>query len=182
LLIAALYVAASLHCLGRAIAISRETAAAALWRGSASPAPRGCFGDHLRDLTAKAHLRGPARLDQTLLARAFGQSLQRGQALGTLASETLMKLGLLGTIIGFILMLGPVAGLDGDDPAAMRTAMGVMSDGMAVAMYTTLAGLIGSILLRAQYYMVERAASALFWNCLRWTETGLVPALERGDV
>ncbi|MDE3175274.1 MAG: MotA/TolQ/ExbB proton channel family protein [Pseudomonadota bacterium] len=179
--ISALYVAASLHCLGRAIAVSRETVSAARWRDGGA-APPGLVSDHLRDLAAKARARGPARLDQTLLARAFGQRLQRGQALGALASDSVMKLGLLGTIIGFILMLGPIAGLDGDDPAAMRAAMGVMGDGMAVAMYTTLAGLIGSILLKAQYFMVERAAASLFWDVVRHTETRFLPALERGDV
>ena len=180
--ISALYVGASLHCLGCAIAVSREAAAAARWRQAGSTLPRGLFGDHLRDLAAKARARGAARLDQTLLARAFGQRLQRGQALGALASDSVMKLGLLGTIIGFILMLGPIAGLDGDDPVALRAAMGVMSDGMAIAMYTTLAGLLGSILLKAQYYMVERATASLFWTIVRWTETGFIPALERGDV
>lgn len=180
--IAALYVAASLHCLGRAIAVSREAAAAAVWRETGATAPRGPVGDHLRDLAAKARARGPSRLDQTLLARAFGQRLQGGQALGGLASDTVMKLGLLGTIIGFILMLGPIAGLDADDPAALRTAMGVMGDGMAVAMYTTLAGLVGSILLKAQHYMVERATASLFWNFVRSTETRFIPSLERGDV
>jgi hypothetical protein len=35
--------------------------------------------------------------------------------------------------------------------------MNLMSDGMAVAMYTTLAGLVGSILVRIQYYMLDDA-------------------------
>ena len=48
-----------------------------------------------------------------------------------------MKLGLLGTIIGFILMLAPIAGLDAADRASVKSSMGLMSDGMAVAMYTT---------------------------------------------
>ena len=35
--------------------------------------------------------------------------------------------------------------------------MTMMSDGMAVAMYTTLAGLVGSILIKIQYYFLEWA-------------------------
>ena len=57
--------------------------------------------------------------------------------------------------------------------------MGVMSDGMAVAMYTTLAGLVGSILLKLQYYMLDGATSGLFSRVVRLTETRVVPALER---
>ena len=180
--IGVLYVGASLHCLAQAIAVSHETAVAARWRDGGATPSRSLVGAHLRDLATKARARGPARLDQTLLLRVLGQNLQRGQALGSLASDTLMKLGLLGTIIGFILMLGPIAGLDGDDPVAMRAAMSVMGDGMAVAMYTTLAGLVGSILLKAQYFMVERATASLFWNVARETEVRFIAALERGDV
>jgi hypothetical protein len=54
-----------------------------------------------------------------------------------------------------------------------------MSDGMAVAMYTTLAGLVGSILLKMQYYMLDSATSAVFSRAVRLTETCVVPALER---
>ena len=42
----------------------------------------------------------------------------------------------------------------------MKSSMGLMSDGMAVAMYTTLAGLVGSILVRIQYYMLDAATAA----------------------
>ena len=76
-----------------------------------------------------------------------------------------MKLGLLGTIIGFIIMLAPIAGLDAADKVAMRSSMGLMSDGMAVAMYTTLAGLVGSILVRIQYYMLDAATQRVFSRC-----------------
>ena len=58
-----------------------------------------------------------------------------------------MKLGLFGTIVGFIMMLAPIAGLNGDDQAAIKSSMTLMSAGMAVAMYTTLAGLVGSEIL-----------------------------------
>jgi hypothetical protein len=133
-------------------------------------------------LFAKAKARGGGPLDQTLLLRALAQRLREGAAFGELASDSLMKLGLLGTIIGFILMLGPVSGLDPDDEAAVKASMGVMSEGMAVAMYTTLAGLVGSILLKAQYFMLESATVKAFWDVVRLTETRLIPALEPDDV
>jgi hypothetical protein len=186
--IAVLYVAASLHALACAIAISREAAglarlkrdAAAL--GEGARLPRGLFGQHIGDLLAKGAARGAGRLDQTLLLRALSERMRRGPALGGLAADTMIKLGLLGTIVGFILMLGPVAGLNGDDEASVRAAMSVMSEGMSVAMYTTLAGLVGSILLRAQYFMLEAATASAFWELARLAETRLIPALERRHV
>jgi biopolymer transport protein ExbB/TolQ len=90
-----------------------------------------------------------------------------------------MKLGLLGTIVGFIIMLAPIAGLDAADKVAMRSSMGLMSDGMAVAMYTTLAGLVGSILVRIQYYMLDAATQRVFSDAVVLTETYVTPVLER---
>ena len=93
-----------------------------------------------------------------------------------------MKLGLLGTIIGFIIMLAPIAGLDASDRALMKSSMGLMSGGMAVAMYTTLAGLVGSILLKFQYDMLDAATAKVFSGAVALTETRVVPELERASV
>jgi hypothetical protein len=54
-----------------------------------------------------------------------------------------------------------------------------MTDGMAIAMYTTLTGLVGSILLRIQYYMLDTATARVFSEAVTLTETRVVPALER---
>ena len=193
-LIGGLYVAASLHGLYRAFALSRETAAAIALRADwarQAPAnvgnwlaqrPASRVADHLRTLALKSAVQGGGALDQTLLLAPLARELRAGLDLGRLASDILMRLGLLGTIIGFILMLGPVAGLDPDNDANVRAGMSVMGDGMAIAMYTTLAGLIGSILVRAQVYMLEVSAGETFWDAVRWSETRLIPALERADV
>jgi biopolymer transport protein ExbB/TolQ len=90
-----------------------------------------------------------------------------------------MKLGLLGTIIGFIMMLAPIAGLDAANRGALKSSMTLMGDGMAVAMYTTLAGLVGSILLKIQYYMLEDATARLFNFAVNLTEVYVVSALDR---
>ena len=101
--------------------------------------PPGQVTDHIRNLILKARLQGqPPRLDQTLLLRGLADALRGPNQLGSFASDALMKLGLLGTIVGFILMLAPIAGLDAADRASVKSSMGLMSDGMAVAMYTTL--------------------------------------------
>ncbi len=145
-LIVLLYVASSLHCLWRILAIGREgqaalqTGQAVLREGVGAPGS-GLVAIHIRDLVTKAtHQRG-RRLDQTLLLRVLAERLRGSNAFGTFASDTLMKLGLLGTIIGFIMMLAPIGALDPENKAAIRSSMSLMSDGMAVAMYTTLAGL-----------------------------------------
>lgn len=191
--IAALYVGASAHCLWRTIVISREadagrrtarivTGGAELTAEGLNGLPPGMVSDHIRDLALKARTQGPGRLDQTLLLRSLADKLRGSNGFGGFASDTLMKLGLLGTIIGFIIMLAPIAGLDASDHALMKSSMGLMSDGMAVAMYTTLAGLVGSILLKLQYYMLDGATAQVFSGAVSLTETRVVPALERASV
>jgi hypothetical protein len=195
--IGVLYVGASLHCLWRTLAVCREgeeerkaahmievagANAAFLEDGSLDgqgPLPPGLIGAHVRDLALKARTQGARRLDQTLLLRGLADRLKGSNGFGGFASDSLMKLGLLGTIVGFIMMLAPIAGLDASDKAMMKTSMGLMSDGMAVAMYTTLTGLVGSILLKIQYYMLDGATSAVFSRAVRLTETRVVPVLER---
>src|SRR4029077_6963872 len=110
--------------------------------------PRRLVAEHIHDLGVKARLQGTRRIGQTLLLRGLAGRLRGSNQFGAFASDTLMKLGLLGPIIGFIRMLAPIAGLAPNDRGAIRSSMNLMSDGMAVAMYTTLAGLVGSILVR----------------------------------
>ena len=195
-IICVLYLASSLHCLWRTLAIakeadaSREAAlvlakntvpsatadAASSWRDALPP---GLVSDHIRNLVVKTETQQSGRVDQTLLLRSLADRLRGSNGFGAFASDTLMKLGLLGTIIGFIVMLAPIAGLDATDRAMMKSSMGLMSDGMAIAMYTTLAGLVGSILLKIQYYMLDAATARVFSQAVTLTETRVVPALER---
>ena len=187
-----LYVITCGHCFWRTRAIAREAEFATRCRavlagpdgpkaldGEAGLLPGGLVGDHIRSLVIKARAQGRGHLDQTLLLRSLADRLRGSNAFGAFVSDTLMKLGLLGTIIGFIIMLAPIAGLDAADKVAMKSSMGLMSDGMAVAMYTTLTGLVGSILVQTQYYMLDTATAKLFALATDLTEVFVISRLER---
>ena len=197
-IIIVLYIAASVHCFMRTVVISRELDAAhrvaALVSRDVSGftvagqnvvtadqarLPPGQVTDHIRNLILKSRLQGHHRLDQTLLLRGLADALRGPNQLGSFASDALLKLGLLGTIVGFILMLAPIAGLDAADRVSVKSSMGLMSDGMAVAMYTTLTGLVGSILLQTQYYLLDEATAKLFALATDVTEVFVVSVLER---
>jgi biopolymer transport protein ExbB/TolQ len=191
-IIAVLYIITCCHCFWRTRAIAREDAVARSCRAilsapdgaraldaGARNLPAGLVRNHIVSLVTKAEAQGESRLDQTLLLRALADRLRGSNGFGAFASDTLMKLGLLGTIIGFIIMLAPIATLDAADKVSMKSSMGLMSDGMAVAMYTTLAGLVGSILVRIQYYMLDAATQRVFSDAVVLTETHVTPALER---
>jgi hypothetical protein len=197
LLIVLFYLGAALHCLWRTLAVSREADAARLTaalfaRGGrqltvsgdavmldgAGPLPPSLTADLIRDLAIKSGLQGGRPLDYTMLLRSFAGRLRGSNAFGAFAGDTLMKLGLIGTIIGFIMMLAPIAGLDTADRGAIKSSMNLMSEGMAVAMYTTLAGLVGSILVRVQYYMLESATSKLFSDAVALIDVHVVSLLD----
>ncbi len=190
--IAVLYVVTCIHCFLRTRAIAREGAVGERCRAmldssdadkvlqDARGLPNGLVSDHIRSLIEKAKAQARGRIDQTLLLRSLADRLRGSNGFGAFASDTLMKLGLLGTIIGFIIMLAPIATMDAADKVAMKSSMGLMSDGMAVAMYTTLAGLVGSILVRIQYYMLDAATQRVFSDAVTLTETHVTPVLERG--
>ncbi len=191
-LIAVLYIVTCGHCFWCTRRIAREGEVARRCRailsgpdgtkaldGEARALPAGLVTEHIRSLIAKARAQATGRIDQTILLRSLADRLRGSNGFGAFVSDTLMKLGLLGTIIGFIIMLAPIATLDAADKAAMKSSMGLMSDGMAVAMYTTLAGLVGSILVRIQYYMLDAATGRVFSDAVMLTETHVTPALER---
>jgi hypothetical protein len=193
------YVGTTLHCLWRMIAVSREgeaarAAARLIGRGGhgvgvvgevveiegAGTLPKGLIAAHFRDLAMQVQRQGARRLDPTLLLRGLAVRLRGSNQFGAFASDTLMKLGLVGTIVGFIMMLAPIANIDTGDRGAIKSSMNLMSDGMAVAMYTTLTGLIGSILVQTQYYMLDKSTAGLFALATNLTEVFVVSALERG--
>jgi hypothetical protein len=142
--------------------------------------PDGCVSEHVRNLQLKARLGcGRAGLDQTLLLEAFEGDLRRGQEFGWFVADLLLSLGLLGTVIGFILMLAPISGLDTTDESAIKGALAAMSGGMAVALYTTLTGLVGGMLLKVQGFLLDGAVQELVGRTTRLTEVFVLPAIER---
>ena len=54
-----------------------------------------------------------------------------------------------------------------------------MSGGMAVALYTTLTGLIGGMLLKIQGFLLDGAVDELIRRTTRLTEVHVLPSIER---
>ncbi len=194
-----LYVITSIHCMVQILFISRQLNLTGLGADQiAKNAPaysvagdrvtvgdktdlRACaFTEHVRDLIVKAGI-GVGKLDQTLLLKAFEDRLKGPQEIGFFISDMMLRLGLLGTVVGFILMLGPLAAVEAIDVASMRQVLSSMSSGMAVALYTTLCGLIGGMLLKLQYFFLEGSTDEVISMTTEITEVYVVPALEQTD-
>ena len=58
-------------------------------------------------------------------------------------------------------MLLPIGEIEQFDPSLIQQLLSAMSGGMAIALYTTLAGLVTSTLLKFQYYLLDSALASL---------------------
>ena len=66
-------------------------------------------------------------------------------------SDVVLTLGMLGTIIGFMIMLqGTFSSIEFNDTDSIRLALSSMSQGLFTALNTTLIGLVSSIVLKVQ--------------------------------
>ena len=70
-------------------------------------------------------------------------------------SSSLVMLGLLGTVIGFIMVLTNIPSNAVGDAAQVGKLVGVLTNGMGVALYTTLVGAITNLWLNANYNMLR---------------------------
>ncbi len=132
-----------------------------------------------RNLVAKARSQGGGRLDQTLLLRVLANQLHGRERLGLFVSEALLRLALLGTALGFILMLIPIAGLSAFDAETLRKALSGMSGGMAIALNITVTGIGTALVLKLEYYFLGMGVVDLVHAITEVTEVYVISVLER---
>ena len=115
--------------------------------------------------------------EQSVLLGALERRIKGRHSIGWLIADLMFKLGLLGTVIGFILMLGAVTDISDFDVGTMQVMLRDMSGGMRVALFTTLSGLIGGILLGMQYHLVDRGADELLATITEVSEIYVMPRI-----
>jgi hypothetical protein len=187
----------SLHCLAQAWFVSKELIATRLFEaalrehrsrvaialGDLDRLPQGSMiARHVANVVTKARSQVGRRVDQTILLRVLANRLRGRERFGLFVSEALLRLALLGTAIGFILMLIPMAGLNSFDAETLRKALSGMSGGMAIALNVTVTGIGTALLLKLQYFFLGTGVVDLFDMITEVTEVHVIPALERaGD-
>ena len=77
-------------------------------------------------------------------------------------ADLLIRLGLIGTVIGFIIMLQSVTLIENFDITLMQDLMRNMSGGMMVALYTTLTGITSAVILMLQNKYLEQKIIDLY--------------------
>lgn len=91
--------------------------------------------------------------------------------------DVLIRLGLIGTIIGFILMLQSF--VSGPNPSAenIQELLITMSSGMGTALYTTFAGLIASTLLGIQQILLNKNVEQIIASLIRLSDRSSIQTL-----
>ncbi len=97
----------------------------------------------------------------------YADRLRAPVEIGWYIVDILIRLGLIGTIIGFILIFASLG--DGPKPNSgnIQDLLFTMSGGMGTALYTTLLGLISATLLGTQYMILGRSVERLIASLIR---------------
>ena len=198
--ISLLFVIITLYCARRAWFISRELNSSrqvyalahrhelavkdgAVYLDDTQKLPDCLLERYLLDLCQQAHTGDGQSGNNTLdtsnkeLIEVFEAKLKNPHNLGWFFSDIMIKLGLLGTIIGFVLMLGSVVNVTDFDVSTMQGILQEMSSGMGTALYTTFAGLVCSILTAAQFHLLDQGADELIDTTKRLSQIHVLPRL-----
>ena len=77
---------------------------------------------------------------------------------GWFVSESCLALGMVGTVTGFLIMLGTAfENVDVTNAATLQQALADMATGMSTALWTTLVGLVSSLIIKVQLVNLEVA-------------------------
>jgi hypothetical protein len=87
-----------------------------------------------------------------------------------------LKLGLLGTVVGFIVMATQISSTGGFEIEQIQTLLQQMTRGMAIALYTTLVGLLGNLWLGLQLLLLDRQADRIAADILAEPAATSAPA------
>ena len=132
--------------------------------------PQSWVHGYLADLIAKgpAHWRGNGQLTDLLAEKAHG-----AHETAWWFNAALLKLGLLGKVIGFSIMALSLGSLDSIEATQTATLLKTLTAGLGTALLTTMTGLVGNILLGLQLSRLDRMADGLVADALELAENGL---------
>ena len=147
LVILLIYFISSMHWFFNALSLDKEISSIDI------PNENTLIGRFIKEIELKSEYGSLNKLS------LLEDELSNRHSIGYLIVDILLKLGLTGTVIGFILMLLPIGEIRDFDPQILQKLLSTMSGGMAVALYTTLTGLITSMLLKFQYFLLDSSLS-----------------------
>ena len=139
--------------------------------------------DYVRDIvrsraTAPAAQAGATESASGDLLEAYAGRMRGEHEFGWFMIDLMLKIGFVGTLIGFIWMLSSVSQHPVIDAGSMQQILRDMSSGMSIALNTTLVSLVTATLLSAPYYLLNRGLDELLECVVRLTQVEILPRLE----
>ena len=90
--------------------------------------------------------------------------IERLMEVGWFTSDLCLTIGMVGTVVGFIMMLSGFATVNIADVKTVQSLIRELGVGMSTALYTTLTGLICGALLKIQYFNLNQAIDRIQKN------------------
>ena len=109
----------------------------------------------------------PPEQESDSVVEIFADRLRSPVELGWFLVDLAVRMGLVGTIIGFILIFTSLSGSTISAAEGLQDLLVSMSGGMGTALFTTLTGLVGATLLSFQYLLLGREAQYLIGLLVR---------------
>jgi len=126
------------------------------------------LGTYLQDVADSPRPAGTAEDgDAVSILEIYADRLRSPVELGWYVVDLAIRMGLIGTIIGFILIFSSLTGNSIPGIDEMQTLLISMSSGMGTALYTTLSGLICATILGMQYMVLGRETEHLIALLIR---------------
>ena len=197
-----MYVLGALHALRRSwvlsVELARVTRAETLLAGDGAALklaadglvladgttlPGGMLTDYVRDVVRAQSRESAGQAEASSassdLLEAYVGRLRGAHEFGWFMIDLMLKVGFLGTLVGFIWMLSAVSEHPQIDASSMQHILRDMSHGMGIALNTTLVSLITATLLSAPYYLLARGLDELVECMVRLTQVEILPRLPR---
>ena len=96
-------------------------------------------------------------LDSNKTEKYIIEKIEHLMEVGWFTSDLCLSIGMMGTVIGFIMMLSGFSNVNVEDLSTVQGMIKGLGAGMSTALYTTLTGLVCSALLKIQYFNLSQA-------------------------
>ncbi len=144
--------------------------------------PVGIAAEYFKTLRAKDRNQSGGVVDQSLLANVLRARMLLDIHNTQFVANTLILLGLIGTVVGFVIAvsgLGDTIG-EGENVERIKAVLGQIINGMGVALFTTLVGsVLGGLWLQVHYQMMMKAVLRLVLRIVEKADVEIIPSLGR---
>ena len=123
--------------------------------------PRPALGPFVSEIESAARQAESRESDVQQIIEIYADRMRAPVELGWFFVDILIRLGLIGTIVGFILIFASLSGGPTPDSQNVQELLLSMSGGMGTALYTTLLGLLSGTILGLQYMILSRSVEEL---------------------